>query len=107
MCVTATATPGTTARRAYRSAASERLVRALVDIASQGLRTHCSDAGAELWLSDSEADRAEAARLCIGCPVLAECGAAAAAHGEKFGVWGGVDRSPRGIPGPRPKATAA
>jgi hypothetical protein len=81
--------------------ASERLLRALITIASQEQRTHCSDPGlSELWLSDHEPERAEAARLCTGCPVLRPCRQAAEAQDERFGVWGGIDRSIR--PG-RPK----
>ena len=79
-------------------AASERLLRALITIASRGLRTHCSDPGtSELWLSEHEAERREAARLCFGCPVLVECGAAATANDERWGVWAGRDftRRPR------------
>jgi hypothetical protein len=92
--------PMTTARDA-----SERLLRALLTIASQEQRTHCSDPGlSELWLSDHEGERAEAARLCIGCPVITECGAAAIANDERWGVWGGHDRTVR--PG-RPKKAAA
>jgi hypothetical protein len=75
-------------------AASRRFTRALVDLAANGLRTHCSDpVTSELWLSEVEAERAEAARLCRGCPVVAPCGEAAVARGERFGVWGGRDRT--------------
>ena len=82
-----------------RREASERLVRALINLAAQGLRTHCSDAGAsELWLSEHEGERAQAARLCIGCPVIQPCGEAAQANDERWHVWGGRDytRRPRG-----------
>lgn len=37
-----------------------------------------------------EARRAEARRLCAGCPVLLECRAVELAGGEPWGVWGGV-----------------
>jgi putative DNA primase/helicase len=37
--------------------------------------------------------RRVAAMLCAGCPVFDPCGAAAAARGEPFGVWAGVDRT--------------
>jgi len=85
--------------------ASERLLRALITLAARGQRTHCSDPGSnELWLSESEPERAEAARLCIGCPVFLQCGEAAAANDERWGVWGGRDRTVR--PG-RPKKVAA
>jgi hypothetical protein len=57
-------------------AKSDRLTTALVELAARGLRTHCSDPeSSELWLSDDQAERAQAARLCIGCPVIIECGA--------------------------------
>jgi Transcription factor WhiB len=85
--------------------ASERLLRALITTAARGQRTHCSDASlGELWLSEHEPERAEAARLCIGCPVFLPCGQAAEAHDERWGVWGGRDRSVR--PG-RTKSEAA
>jgi hypothetical protein len=91
---------GVTARHTLRSGASERLVRALVDAASRGLRTHCSDAGSQhLWLSEDEHERGQAVILCRGCPVFSPCGDAATANGERWGVWGGKDRVP-----PKPKA---
>jgi hypothetical protein len=77
-------------------AASDRLTVALVTAASKGLRPHCSHPGGEwLWLSEHEADRSEAAKLCGGCPVITECGQAAEANQERGGVWAGVDRSVR------------
>jgi hypothetical protein len=82
----------------------ERLTRALINLAAQGLRTHCSDPGSHsLWLSEHDGERAEAARLCTGCPVIEPCGEAAGARREKFGVWGGKDvtRMP-GTPGQPP-----
>jgi hypothetical protein len=93
----------TTARRAVRAAAREQLVRALVEAAAKGPRTHCSDAGAELCLYESEADRAQAAILCRGCPVFGPCGDAAAANRENFRTWAGVDRTASGVPGPKPR----
>jgi hypothetical protein len=77
---------------------TERFTRSLINLAAAGLRTHCSDVGtSELWLSESEAERAQAAKLCGGCPVFDQCGEAASARREKFGTWAGVDRTP--IPG--------
>ena len=29
---------------------------------------------------------------CLRCPVMKECGDDATAHGERHGVWGGLDR---------------
>jgi len=74
--------------------AAERLTRALVELATEGRRPRCGEAGSHgLWLSDDADDRAQAVRWCVGCPVLDECGAAADEHGEKHHVWGGVDRT--------------
>src|SRR5215217_2849647 len=69
--------------------ATDAITLALVNAASKGLRPHCSDPGAEwLWLSEHEAERAEAARLCRGCPVITECGQAAEANQERWGAFG-------------------
>ena len=76
--------------------ASERLTRALLELGAQGLRTHCSNPGKEhLWLSDVAAERALAAQLCGGCLVIGPCLEAARANRERFGVFGGVDMTPR------------
>jgi hypothetical protein len=75
--------------------ASERLTKALINVAAQGLRVHCSDPiTSHLWLSEHPAERAEAARLCQGCPVEIECWVASVARNERWGVWAGIDRSP-------------
>jgi hypothetical protein len=75
--------------------ASERLTRALI-IASRGLRPHCSDPSTHgYWTSEREKERELAVRWCAGCPVLEPCGEAAEAVGERWGVRGGVDRTPR------------
>jgi hypothetical protein len=92
-------------RRTLRIEASAALVKALINAAAAGLRPHCSDVGlGELWLSDDEHERAEAAKLCGGCPVFEPCGDAAEANGEKFGTWSGVDRTPpKPVPAPKPR----
>lgn len=73
---------------------TELLTRALVDLATKGQRPRCGDpATHELWVSDQRAERETAAAWCSGCPLLDVCAAAGAA--EVFGVWGGVDRTPR------------
>lgn len=50
--------------------AADRLSKALIGIATQGLlRHHCSDPElGHLWLSEHEHERAVAAKLCTGCP---------------------------------------
>ena len=45
---------------------ADRLTMALLDLASQGLRVHCSDPTShELWLSEDASERAVAAMLCL------------------------------------------
>lgn len=46
------------------------------------------------WSSDDQDDRTEAAERCAGCPATVACSNYATAAREKFGVWGGVDRTP-------------
>jgi hypothetical protein len=83
------------------AAASRHFTKALIDLAAHGLRTHCSDPETHhLWLSEDEQERAIAVELYPECPVQLECWLAANARNEKFGVWGGVDRTVR------PKAAA-
>jgi hypothetical protein len=79
----------------------------LVDTASQGLR-HCGDVGLHsYWTSEYDAERTVAAQLCRGCPVWDQCGDAAKANNEVWGVWQGKDLSRQGkkatpITGPAP-----
>jgi Transcription factor WhiB len=76
------------------AAASRHFTKALIDLAVRGLRTYCSNPESHhLWLSEDEQERAAATQLCSGCPVQLECWSAANARNEKFGVWGGVDRT--------------
>lgn len=73
--------------------AHEVLSIALLDLADQGRATPCQSRRRDRWTSDDAAERAWAASVCVtlACPVLEECGAAAAERKEKFGVWGGID----------------
>jgi hypothetical protein len=87
-------TPSQTTLTPEAREASERLTRALITIAARGLRTHCSQPEIRSWwLSDSQQERDVAARLCRGCPVFIPC--AEVGQHQRFGVWGGVDRTPR------------
>jgi hypothetical protein len=75
-----------------RTEATDRLTAALVVLAAKGRRPRCGDPiTRDMWMSDFEAERARAAQWCTGCPVLAECRAAAEANAERFAVWGGRD----------------
>jgi hypothetical protein len=86
----------TVTRLARGAAAGEQLTAALINAAAQGLRTPCSEPDTHhYWLSEDPAERKKAARWCRGCPVLHDCGAAAAARREAFGVWGGRDFTKR------------
>lgn len=73
----------------------ERLLFALADALERHQWIPCSTGDG--WTSDDAEERAIAAELCDGCPVWDACDAAGA--GESFGVWAGVDRTPK------PKAT--
>ena len=81
--------------------ARDDLDRALLDLAAEGRRTRCAEPADHMWWTSEEADeRARAARLCTGCPVLRLCAVAAEEDGELF-VWAGVDHGAR----PRTKKT--
>ena len=70
------------------------LTKALRSLWASGLRTPCSDSEvSHWWLSEEPRERRKAVRLCRDCPVVGECGAAARARGEMFGVWGGIDHT--------------
>lgn len=75
--------------------ARDRLDRALLDLADQGRRPRCAEPEDHPWWTSEEADeRAHAARLCIGCPVLRQCAEAAEEEAELF-VWAGIDNGNR------------
>jgi hypothetical protein len=96
----------TPAARTRAAQASDKLTVALLTIASQGIRTNCSDPETHhYWTSEHPPERRLAARACHGCPVLVECGEAAEANDERHGVWAGVDRTVR--PGQKPKRDKA
>lgn len=79
-----------TSRATAGAEARDNLARALLTLAEDGHRPRCSDSPS-MHLSESADEREQAARWCYGCPLLTEC--AEAGEFEKFGVWGGRDRS--------------
>jgi Transcription factor WhiB len=84
----------TSATRLRASQASDTLTVALLTIASQGLRTNCSDPETHhYWLSEYRAERTLAARACRGCPVQAPC--LEVGKYQTWGVYGGKDVSRR------------
>ena len=77
--------------------------RALLDLAADGRRPRCGEPEDHLWWTSEKPDeRARAAGLCGGCPVLRQCADAAEDEGEIF-VWAGVDHGNR----PRTKTKAS
>lgn len=75
--------------------AREALDRALLDLAADRRRPRCGEpADHLLWTSEKTDERARAAALCVGCPVLRQCADAAEEEAELF-VWAGVDRGVR------------
>jgi Transcription factor WhiB len=85
--------------------ATTKLNTALITMASRGDRPRCSDPiDHAKWTSEDQHDRDTAAAWCNGCNVMLLCGAAATERDERWGVWGGIDRSIR--PG-RKKSEAA
>lgn len=82
-----------TAPKRRLAATSEQLHRALAHLKARGQLTPCAQHGGYLWLADDAEDRAIAVKLCRPCPVLKACGQAAEETGEKWGVWGGRDRT--------------
>lgn len=75
--------------------ARDVLDRALLDLAAEGRRPRCGELADHLWWTSEKADeRARAAALCVGCPVLQQCAQAAEEEHELF-VWAGVDRGAR------------
>jgi hypothetical protein len=74
------------------SEASDALTRALVDAAARGQRPRCGDyETAHLWLSEHDGERKQAAIMCTGCVVWAECDQVG--QHQRFGTWAGVDRT--------------
>lgn len=55
----------------------------------------CRDADAELFFSLDESRQQEALALCAECPVRRQCLEHALAHGEQYGIWGGLREGER------------
>lgn len=75
-------------------AANDALTRALLVAAARGIRPRCGDYETSyLWLSEDEEERKQAALMCSGCAVIAECGEVG--RHQTFGVFGGRDTTVR------------
>lgn len=75
-----------------RKRAESALTAAIWELQDSGRDVPCSGMW-DSFQSEYTEVRAMAVPLCRRCPVLAECRAAAVANHEKFGVWGGKDRT--------------
>ena len=77
------------------SPAHTRLNGALANAVARGQFVPCAGPwdGDSPWLSDDPDERRWAAERCTGCPAITECREAGQAEG--FGIWGGIDRTPR------------
>lgn len=84
--------------------ATDRLHSALAELVDTGQHPACLNRP-DLWLSDTPADRAIAARLCTGCRVIHECAAAAREVRAHFGVWAARDRTTASTPGATAEAS--
>jgi WhiB family redox-sensing transcriptional regulator len=76
------------------SPGSSRLASVTLDVPALP-RALCRDSDPDLWFASGHA-LAVAKRICRACPERAPCLAFAVEHGERFGVWGGLDVSPPG-----------
>jgi Transcription factor WhiB len=71
------------------------LAAAVRGAVAAGTPPPCIGPLASFWTSDDPAARSDAAEQCSGCVIIGLCGDVAEARGERWGVWGGVDRGAR------------
>lgn len=55
----------------------------------------CAQADPEAWFPEQGGSTLAAKRICLACPVVAQCLAYALEHQERFGVWGGYSERER------------
>jgi WhiB family redox-sensing transcriptional regulator len=58
-------------------------------------RANCLGVDPDLFFPERGASTREAKSVCRGCEVRDECLEYALAHGEKFGIWGGLSERER------------
>lgn len=68
------------------------LGRAALALHDQGTPVPC-ETDSELWFAGDRIGRSVAARRCQRCPLLRPC--REIGRGQRWGVWGGLDRGPR------------
>jgi WhiB family redox-sensing transcriptional regulator len=59
------------------------------------LKANCLGVDPDLFFPERGASTKEAKEVCRGCVVKQECLEFAIAHGEKFGIWGGMSERER------------
>jgi len=72
------------------------LLAALTRLDDEGRATPCQ-LNPTPFVSDDRAERTAAAAACALCPTRRLCTTYAQAQRERFGVWGGRDRTPQPI----------
>jgi hypothetical protein len=72
--------------------AAVALTAALAELAESGVGWPCV-VDPDAWFEGGPRKLAERAVQCRACPVVRLCGAVADEAEERFGVWGGVDRT--------------
>ena len=65
----------------------DQMMHALDRLAEQRRKTPCATHDPELWFSDSPTEKAWAASLCHGCPLLDQCHEVAEEIHASHGVW--------------------
>jgi hypothetical protein len=84
----------TTTRLRAEAEANAQLTQALTCAAARGMRPRCGDyETSNLWLSEYEGERKQAALMCTGCVVINECDDVG--RHQSLGVFGGHDRTVR------------
>ena len=58
-------------------------------------RASCLGMDPDLFFPERGASTREAKAICAACPVRIDCLEFALAHGEKFGIWGGMSERER------------
>jgi WhiB family redox-sensing transcriptional regulator len=58
-------------------------------------RANCLGVDPDLFFPERGASTREAKAVCAGCEVRDDCLEYALAHGEKFGIWGGLSERER------------
>lgn len=58
-------------------------------------RALCADADRDTFFPEKGASSAPAKRICMACPVRAECAEWGVSHVEAYGIWGGLSERER------------